>query len=1311
MSSSKAWSGRFFIHVLSASALTLAIGGCAASGPTENNETERSRQSSALTSTSPPRPSRGAPAAAPPALAGSAARGTGALTVGGLAVVPGQLVVKFKSDARAGVTQDVESSLQQGRSFASITADGSSSLDAPVRRHGIFGATSLFRGRRGLSTADAKKMLRGRAARAAARKTHGRAAPLEELVNVYRMDLPATANLEAAMAELRSDPHVEYVHPNYVAHLVYTPNDPYWSSSGSWGQPRADLWDLQLMHTSQAWDVTRGAGVVVAVVDTGVDINHPDLAGNVWTNPGEIADNGIDDDGNGFVDDVHGWSVLSNSNQVDDYIGHGTHVAGTIAAQDNNGIGVVGVAPDAKIMPVQVFSFSSDAFTLSQGLLYAVHNGADVINNSWEVCSGYCPSVAVVEDAVRTAHAAGAVVVFAAGNEGANIRDRSPQNLPETIVVSATTPSDQRAEFSNFGLIDVAAPGSGEPNDAGVVEPAYGMLSLKAASCFEPWICNPDRLVGDQYVRLSGTSMAAPHVAGEAALILAQHPSYSPEQVRQVLRRTSVDANGNGYDADLGYGRVDAAAISTEPTPLEALIQAPLVVQTAQLSVPGKANGAQFERYVLEYGPGSAPTTWTTITSSTSPVNAGNLGTWDASSLPDGDYTLRLTVYKTDGARYEDLHLLALDRVLLASPTPNVTLAAGDIPIVGIANPGTFKSFDVRVQTFDAGTPVNANIALTNGGQQPVANGVLAVWHAQDIPAGHYRILLDVTNTDGSVISRNVIVIVDPLLHAGWPVSLPITVSQGRGPAPPSEPLALADLDGDGKAEVLAGFGDKVTVFKGDGTILPGWPRSLTTAENPYATVKGMPIAGDIDGDGTKEVIVATQEGFIYAWGRNGAVKPGWPRLITFASEWGPTPGSLSLSLGDVDRNGVLDVVATDAQQTGVHVFRGNGSYLPGWPVATWTGLKTPAIVADLNKDGKNEVVIGVDGSPSRLVVLNAQGVLLPGWPQTIMSSGNESTGSYPVIGDLDDDGDLEIAAVTCDGGDDTLSKVVVYHHDGRLLTSWSTSAVQSGPLVLADLDGDGSLEVLASLMKVDGSGGLYAWDRKGRLMPGWPQSNPSLYPAFNAPIVVDLEGDGRNEVITARQPELWSEELQVHFGYPVQAYRYDGSLIPSMARPAYGSWNALDGSPAVGDIDGDGRLELVWTEIREQGPSPEYPLPRIFAWDLTTPVSNAQPWPMYRADARHSGAAAAVVPIQKLTVRNQTYRVNGLSRFQFQTSYDGAIQIKHPWQAPVKYGVDSAPLTPTTLGWGEQVSVAPFQQVLLRVATPSPIDVTIDWW
>ena len=1267
------------------------MGGCGDQGATEATPVVSSQQAltphaaSAATAT-PLKPRHAAASAQSP----------------GAKFAAGQLVVKFKSDDKVGVTDDVRTCLEQGRSFTTATADGSPSLDGRVKRHGIFRAASLIHGREGLSTRLARARLRDRAKSAASAKTRYRAAPVEDLVNVYRLDLPSDADLESAMRDLRSDPHVEYVHPNYIAKLAYTPDDPYWASSGSWGQPRADQWDMKLMHTDQAWDETRGSGVVVAVVDTGVDNTHPDLAGNVWSNPGEIPDNGLDDDGNGYIDDVHGWNFLFDNNSTGDGVGHGTHVAGTIAAQDNNTLGIAGVAPDAQIMPVGVFAFHTDTtvFQLSQGVLYAAQNGADVINNSWEACGSDCSSVGVLEDAVRIAHAAGSVVVFAAGNESNDIRHLSPQNQPESIVVTATTPGDTAASFSNFGLVDVSAPGAGDPLDP-VVEPERGILSLRSEGCLEPWICNPDRNVGDAYVRLSGTSMAAPHVSGAAALILGLHPSYTPEQVRQVLRRTSVDANGNGYDSELGYGRVDTAQIAAEPTPLEALIQLPLLVQMSQLAVAGSANGDQFQNYVLEFGEGNAPTIWTTLANSSSPVHAGTLGNWDASTLADGEYTFRLRAFKNDGTVYDDLHQLTLDRVAITSPEATSIVNGGDVAIMGTADPGTFQSYAIRVQTFDAGTPVNANLTLTNGGLQPVANDILGIWHTQNLAAGHYRLILDVTNTDGSVISRNIMLIVDPLLHPDFPIELSYENTYSSQPA---EPIAMVDLDGDSRAEILAGWAEKVSVFKGDGTLLAGWPRSVTTAEDPWRSLQSMPVAGDIDGDGAKEIVAANTAGTIFVWGSNGVTKPGWPRTVTSVG-W----ASLSLTLADVDRNGILDIVATDSE-TGIHVLRGNGSYLPGWPATSWTGIRTPATVADLNRDGKNEVVVGIEANPARLVVLGPTGTLLSGWPQTLSTSSNDSNGSYPVVGDLDDDGDLEIAVVASDW-EPANSKVAIYHHTGQRLREWFTNATQMHPLVLADVDGDGSLEVLSSSVMDDYSGAFYVWDRLGNVMPGWPQINPAYIPTFSAPIVVDLDGDGRSEIITSRPQESWSEELQQHFGNPVQAFRYDGTPIAEMLRPAYGAWPFPNASPGVADIDGDGRLELVWTEIREQGLSAETPWPRLFAWDLSTPTSSSQPWPMYRADARRSGVAQRVVPIVTLTQRNMPQRVYGLGRFLIRTSYSGVIQIKHPWQAVVKYAVGSEPLKQTTLGWGEQFTVGPFREVMLRIVTSSPIDVTIDWW
>ncbi len=1238
--------------------------------------------------------------------------------------VPGELVVKFKTDSASAVIHDVASSLRQRRSFADITADRSASLDAVWSRHGIMEATSLLRDREALSTVSAKAQLRSRVT-TPFRLQGGNAgslsklnntsllaasgrnlSPLEDLVNVYRLRLPTGSNLEAAIAELQSDPHVEYAHPNYVAHLDYAPNDPYFSSYGSWGQPREDLWDIKKTRVPQAWDSARGAGVVVAVVDTGLDLTHPDIAGNVWTNAGEVANNGVDDDGNGYVDDVNGWNTVLHSNEIYDQPGHGSHVAGTIAAQDNNGVGTVGVAPDAKIMPVQVFSARevADVFTLSQGLVYATQNGADVINNSWSMCRDSCPSAPLVEDAVRAAHAAGAVVVFAAGNSSADVRNFAPQNMPEVIVVSATTPNDTRASFSNFGVIDVAAPGSGDPNDPGIYEGKYGILSLRSAQCVQTnAACAPELGVGDQYARMGGTSMAAPQVSGAAALILSLHPEYSQEQVRQVLRRTSVDVGSAGYDADFGYGRLDTGTFATEQVPLEALIQMPLVVNTNLVTINGRASGSQFSKYVLEYGAGANPTTWTTLVTSTTAVQNGSLFFWKPTSLPDGDYTFRLKVTKTNGVTYEDRHRFTLDRIAISSPTTMALIPGGDLAINGQAMPGNFKSYRLRVQALETGASVNANLVVPNNGLTPVMNGLLATWKTQGLAAGHYKIFLDVTTTDNVVTTESVVVLIDPLLHAGFPVDL---VYQNKFVNPPSGPVTTADLQNDGRAEVITGWGEQVTVLNGDGTVATGWPQSVATVDEPWTSLASMPLAGDLDGDGQKEVIAATSGGSVYVWSANGVLKSGFPKVVA-------PNGLLALSLADVDRNGRLDVLAADSQ-TGLYVFSGNGNSLPGWPVLI-PGITGPATVADLNLDNRNEVVASVEGVPSQLYVFNSSGVVQSGWPRTLLEGGYPSAGGHPVVGDVDDDGDLEIVAVASDRVNPSVSRIAIYQHNGQQLASFSPNAATVNPPVLADVDGDGSLEIVASVIQSDGTGALYVWARNGNVLPGWPQVTPVAQNfaqlTFDTPIVADLDGDGRSEVAVSRQSEFRSEELALNYGYPVRVYAYDGVSKANLVRPAYGSWPSSDASLGLANIDGDSQFELLWTAMRDGGSDTAVRWPRVHAWDLTTTATGGPAWTSYRADARHSGVAQSVVPLVRLTQRNVPRRVNGMARYVVRSGAGGVMQVKHPYGAVVQYAVGTNLLKKTTLGWGEQFTVPANQDVKLRIVTTSATDVTVDWW
>ncbi|MCC5658649.1 S8 family serine peptidase [Nostoc sp. XA010] len=300
-------------------------------------------------------------------------------------------------------------------------------------------------------------------------------------------------------------------------------------------------WGADLVKAPEVWaQGYTGKGVVVAVVDTGVDYNHEDLKNNIWTNTKEIAGNSIDDDGNGYIDDNYGWNFSDQNNNTLDNNGHGTHVSGTIAGENNN-YGVTGIAYDAKIMPVKVLneSGSGSYSSISKGIRYAVDNGANVINLSL----GGASSNRSLESAINYASSKGVIVVMAAGNDGDSSPDYPARYAYKSgIAVGAVDKNNNMPDFSNR---------SGANEISYVTAPGVKVYSS---------------VPNNQYATYSGTSMAAPHVAGVVALMLSANPNLTDAQVRQIVAETAGNSTQSTNSSNISSSVPSQAMAMTSHT-------------------------------------------------------------------------------------------------------------------------------------------------------------------------------------------------------------------------------------------------------------------------------------------------------------------------------------------------------------------------------------------------------------------------------------------------------------------------------------------------------------------------------------------------------------------------------------------------------------------------------------------------------------------------------------------------------------------------------------------------------------------------
>jgi len=915
------------------------------------------------------------------------------------------------------------------------------------------------------------------------------------LLNIY-IGVVEEGNELAACEELSKDPDIEYAEPEYIMETQMIPDDPYYHSRGTWGQNYDDLWGLKKVVYERAWDISQGGGVVVAVIDTGVDYNHEDLTSNIWVNPAEVNDVNFDgvvdvcdidmngdgsisedelnavrdqeDNGfngnepNGYVDDIIGYDFSDDDPQpIDDVVGHGTHVAGTIAAVGNNGKGVIGVVPRAKIMPVKVFP-NATSNVCASAIVYAADNGARVLNNSWGP-RGRLLSNHTLETAIDYAYSQGCVVVFSAGNSSDNVAYYSPANYSKTIAVASTGyyGSTIGSFFTNWGgLIDVSAPGE-------------DILSLRAEGTGRE-----NFVVGEKYYRGSGTSMAAPHVSGVAAMVMTENPDWPVSRTIEQVVGTAM--NFTGYAGDIGVGRVNAYRVLTA-TPkniigyvdyrindysgngngrLESGEAADIIIRLKNFS--GTAGGVQITL--------TAPDPYVVITNGE--VGLGDISGW---------------------------------RVLDTEDTPFSIQISAECPVTHEI------PFKLTISANEGEIYIEKDIAMT-------ANLFLQDWPVETggrVTAKNSVVLADVDGdgADEVIVASDKVYVFNGKgeLLPGWPRELTPATKSKEGNTP-----AVGDIDGDGDMEIVVSefcnyHADpkSVLAWHSDGTPVAHFPVTFTS----YGTALGQIGLADLDADGQDEIVLLYQRGAagvnVLKYTPSGVSQS--VRTFSNASIYMPYQYP---AIGDVDNDGPLEFFVnilefSDPRKANLYIFRYAGGDLSHDLFASMDaptgGRSWSTALGDVDKDGDLEVFTDVYGVDSRVYAFRNDGTPLDGWPRQ---------GFYPVLGDIDGDGYPEIV---CRANASTL---LAYRHNSDFMWGRGTGfSAYTGPS-LGDIDGDGIADVIDIVHSFEGHNyKIFAFNGSGGSIRGFPVVvAEETRDAFWGPGMValgDINGDSLVDLVT----------------------------------------------------------------------------------------------------------------------------------------------------------------------------------------------------
>ncbi|MGB2698243.1 MAG: S8 family serine peptidase, partial [Candidatus Zixiibacteriota bacterium] len=597
--------------------------------------------------------------------------------------------------------------------------------------------------------------------------------------SVYILEVSEGIDLKRMKKEYEVLSEVEYAEIDYRLELFDTPDDPLFdqqwylnnTTQGYLGINRipGDNNDTQIIkYGTQDADIDALEGFekqdetalpLVGIIDTGVDWDHPDLAQNIWINPGEIPDNGMDDDHNGFVDDIYGWDFSGNStdsvledNDPTDYMGHGTHCAGIAAAVRGNGIGVSGINSPCRIMALKFFPNSF--FSLgAKSIIYAADMGCDIINMSW---GSPFPST-LIQDALDYAVSKGVLPIAAAGNSGEE-NDFYPASLPRVFTVGASNSKDEVTYFSTYGEhIEVVAPGE---DILSLRADSTDMYATGGASGKEPWV----HIVDTIYYLADGTSMASPCAVGVAAHILAVSPGIKIQRVMEIMEESADDIlypyGGDslyspGKDIYSGHGRVNLNSALQLLSGRLAKIDYPYenAMVSGEIAIMGTACGDSFQNYTLEYGEGYSPETWIEIKTSDSPKTNDTLGIWNSSGL-SGRYSIRLTVGDQNQAI---AHIILTNDTLIkiTSPSDGDTIT-GYAQVYGSTVVPDFLRYTLEYGYGNSPAEWDTIVSST----RIAADDLLSDWLVSFLEEAPYTLRLTAEADDSTIYSDSIIVFV-----------------------------------------------------------------------------------------------------------------------------------------------------------------------------------------------------------------------------------------------------------------------------------------------------------------------------------------------------------------------------------------------------------------------------------------------------------------------------------------------------------------------------------------------------------------------